>query len=45
MKEREHLEVLSINGRAILKFFFNKYGGMMWSAFVWFWLGTSDGLF
>ena len=24
MKEREHLEVLSIDGRIILKFFFNK---------------------
>jgi len=24
MKEREHLEVLNIDGRAILKFFFNK---------------------
>jgi hypothetical protein len=45
IKERDHLEVVSIDGRIILSFFWKKQGRMMWAAVVWLWLGTSDGLF
>jgi hypothetical protein len=44
LKERDHLESLSINGKRILEWVLGKYTGKMWSGFVLIWIGPSDGL-
>jgi hypothetical protein len=38
-KEGDHLEDLDVDGRLILK-----WDGMVWTGFIWLWVGNSSGL-
>jgi len=44
LKRRDHLEDLGVDGKVILEWILGKYGGKVWTGFVWFNAGTSDGL-
>jgi len=44
LKERDHLDDLSLDGNIILKRIFKKSLWMAWTVFVWFWIGSSGGL-
>jgi hypothetical protein len=45
LKGREHSEDLSTNGRIILKCILRKYGGNVWTGFIWLRIGTVAGSF
>jgi hypothetical protein len=34
-KERDHLKDIGLDGRIILKWTLNKYGGLVWTGFIW----------
>jgi hypothetical protein len=42
-KGRDHSEDLSVNGEAILDWILEKYGGILWTGFMWLRIGTSGG--
>jgi hypothetical protein len=43
-KERDHWEDLDISGRIILKCVLEKWGGLIWTGFIWPRILTSGGL-
>jgi hypothetical protein len=44
LKGRDHLEDLGIDGRIIVERILWKFGGKVWTGFIWLRLGTSGGL-
>jgi len=44
VKGRVHLEDLGVDGRIILEWILGKFGGRVWTEFIWLWIGTSGGL-
>jgi hypothetical protein len=42
---RNHLENLDVDGRIISEWVLGKYGGKMWTGFIWLRIGTSSGPF
>jgi hypothetical protein len=44
MKGRDHSEDLGVDGRIILEWILGKYGGKVWTGFIWLRIATSDGL-
>jgi hypothetical protein len=45
LKGRCHLKDLGVDGRIIVECALGKYGGKVWTGFIWFRTGTSGGLF
>jgi len=43
-KGREHLEDLGIDGKIILEWILDKFGGKVWTEFIWFRIGSSGWL-
>jgi len=43
LRERDHFEDPSIDGRIILRKIFRKWGGMAWTGFIWLRIGTGGG--
>jgi hypothetical protein len=43
-KERDHQEDQDVGGLIISKWILERYDGLVWSALIWFRLGTSGGL-
>jgi hypothetical protein len=44
LKAGDRLVGLSVNGRIILKLILGKYGGKVWTEFIWLRIGTSGEL-
>jgi hypothetical protein len=44
LKGRDHLENIDVDGRVILKWILKKYGGRVYTRFIWLGIGTSGGL-
>jgi hypothetical protein len=44
LKGRDRSEDLGIDGRIIFEWILGKYGGKLWTGFMWLWIGTSAGL-
>ena len=44
LRERDHLEDLSVDGRLILKLFIGKWDGEEWTELIWLRIGTVGGL-
>jgi hypothetical protein len=44
LRERNHLEYLSIYGRTILILIFNKWNVEAWTGFIWLKIGTGSRL-
>jgi hypothetical protein len=44
LKERDHSENLGADGKVILEYILGKYGGNVWTGFIWLRIGTSGGL-
>jgi hypothetical protein len=40
-KGKDHIENPDVEGRIILKWILKKYGGMIWTVFIWLWIGSS----
>jgi len=40
----ENLEFLGVHGRIILEWILGKWGGKVWTGFVWLRIGTNGGL-
>jgi hypothetical protein len=45
MKGRDHLEELEVDGKILVEWILNNYGGRVWTGFIWLRLGTSGGVF
>jgi hypothetical protein len=43
LRERDHLEVLDVNGRIIFKWIFRKWNGEVWTGFLWIRIRTDGG--
>jgi len=43
LKARDHLEDLSIDGK-VLEWILGKYGGKVWTEYIWLRIGTGGGL-
>jgi hypothetical protein len=41
---KDHPEFLGIVGRIILEWISGKFGGKMWTGFIWLRIGTGSGL-
>jgi hypothetical protein len=44
LKGRDYLENLGTDKRKILEWMLGKYGGKVWTGFIWLRIGTSGGL-
>jgi hypothetical protein len=44
LKGRDHLEDLDIDEKIILERILGKWGGRVWTGFIWLKIGTSDAL-
>jgi hypothetical protein len=44
LKGRDHVEDLGIHRKIILDCILGKYGGKVWTGFIWVRIGTSGGL-
>jgi len=44
LKGRDHSEDLDVDGRVILQWILQKYGGKLWTGFMWLKIKTSGGL-
>jgi len=44
LNERDYLENLDVDGRIIVKYILKKYGGRVWTGFVWLGKGASGAL-
>jgi hypothetical protein len=44
LKRRDNSEDLAVDGRTVLKWILGKYGGMVWTGFMWLRIGTSGRL-
>jgi hypothetical protein len=44
MKEGDHVEDLSVDGRIILQLILKEQDGSVWTGFVWFMVGNSGGI-
>jgi hypothetical protein len=44
MKGRDHSENLDVDGKIILEWIIGKYGGKVWTGFIWLSMWTSGGL-
>jgi hypothetical protein len=45
LKGRGHPEDLGIDGRIMLELMLGKYSEKLWTGFIWFRIGTSEGMF
>jgi len=43
VNEREHLELLGINRKLILKYIFKKWNKEAWTGLIWLRIGTGGG--
>jgi hypothetical protein len=44
LKGKDHSEDLDIDGKIISEWILGKYGGMVWTGFIWLRIGTSGGI-
>jgi hypothetical protein len=44
LKGRDHSEDLGVDGKIILEWISEKYGGKVWTGCIWLRIGTSGGL-
>jgi len=44
LKGRDHSEDLGVDGRVILEWISEKYGGKVWTGFMWFRIEANDWL-
>jgi hypothetical protein len=44
MKGRDHSEDLCVDERIILEWILGKYGGKVWTRYIWLRIGTSGGI-
>ena len=43
VREMDHLKVLDVDGRIILKCIFKKWDGEKWTRLLWLWMGQETG--
>jgi hypothetical protein len=43
--ERDHSGDISVDGRIILEWILGKYGGKVWTGFIWLRIGTNGRFF
>jgi hypothetical protein len=44
LKGRDQLQNLGIDGNIILEWILGRYGGKVWTGFIWLMIGTSGGV-
>jgi hypothetical protein len=44
LKGRDQSEDLGVDGKMILEMILGKYGGKVWTGFIWLRIGTNGGL-